>query len=197
MPENRSNELESARLRLGVNKKQMAALLRITPEWYSRVINTPGAASDDLLLRLDQVLRERGLESRSSGAVREDAVPYGSPATRSTCEQYFRERCDEAQESGDPNAWPHLLMLLRKAIPPGFLPQTLRPKEETIQQMRELAVSPQVEPETRALLVEILARLDGQSGSTGTVPSELMARVHELERDTAGDASGKSRKSAS
>lgn len=143
MPENSPNPLETARLRLGVNKKDMAALLRITPEWYSRVINGPGLVSEDLLLRLGQVLRDRGLEEGSS--VREESgAAYGRPAVRSDCETYFRARCDEAQESADPNAWPYMLMLLRQALPPGFIPRARQPR-------------PQYPPQVEALLKRIEA----------------------------------------
>lgn len=39
----------------------MAAALKITPEWLSKIINGHVTGSDDIGLRLDVLLRERGL----------------------------------------------------------------------------------------------------------------------------------------
>lgn len=57
-------------------------------------------------------------------AVREEEVgAYGRPADRAACEAYFRARCDEAEASGDPNAFPYIAKTLERALPPGEFAQ--------------------------------------------------------------------------
>ena len=77
------NRIEAASLRLGLNQQQAAALLGISPEWMSKIVRGHVAGSSDIGLRLNAVLRSRGIdpasiESSSTLAVAEEPAPYES-----------------------------------------------------------------------------------------------------------------------
>jgi len=68
---------------LALNQQQMAALLKITPEWLSKIARGHVAGSEDIGLRLDAALRSQGIEPTSilglapSHILAEDPAPYG------------------------------------------------------------------------------------------------------------------------
>lgn len=63
---------------LGLQNQEMARELRISPEWYSKVVNGKRPASIDLVLRLDDLVRRRGIEQRLSQFKRERARDIGA-----------------------------------------------------------------------------------------------------------------------
>lgn len=134
--------LEEAQRALGLNNRRLAAELRVSEFWLSKVLNGRKPASGDLMLRLDDLLRRRGkLEPGSShlksGGKRSEAVDeppasyetvasripqQRSPSTREDCENLFQRILDAAELSNDPNAFPaiyvHLQDGLAKKWPP-------------------------------------------------------------------------------
>jgi transcriptional regulator with XRE-family HTH domain len=60
---------------LGLQNQEMARELRITPEWYSKVVNGKVVGSLDLLLRLDDLVRRRNIEHRLSQFKRAPILP--------------------------------------------------------------------------------------------------------------------------
>jgi transcriptional regulator with XRE-family HTH domain len=57
--------LKKAQAKLGLKNYEMAAELRITPEWYGKITGGKAEPSDDLRLRLDELLRRRKIELSS------------------------------------------------------------------------------------------------------------------------------------
>ncbi len=81
------SRIEAASAKLGLNQQQTAALLRISPEWLSKITRGHVAGSEDIGLRLDAALRARGIEPASiesastSAQVAEDPGPYFATGT--------------------------------------------------------------------------------------------------------------------
>lgn len=59
------DSLKKAQAALGLKNYEMAAELRITPEWYGKITGGKAEPSDDLRLRLDELLRRRKIELSS------------------------------------------------------------------------------------------------------------------------------------
>jgi hypothetical protein len=82
------SRIEAASARLSLNQQQTAALLRISPEWLSKITRGHVAGSDDIGLRLDAALRSRGInpdsimDEGSSGQLAEDPAPYHAGPVR-------------------------------------------------------------------------------------------------------------------
>lgn len=113
----------------------MASQLRVSEHWYSKITNGHRPISDDLMLRLDDLLRRSGVvlgSTLNSGdkpatLVEEPRVTFGrvasriplqrSPSTRKDCEDYVQTLLDRAELSDDPNAWPVIHTRLKKQFP--------------------------------------------------------------------------------
>ena len=123
------HRIEAASAKLGLNQQQTAALLRITPEWLSKITRGHVAGSEDIGLRLDAALRARGIEPASiksgsiSGQLAEDPAPYfatgTAPAepTAKDCMEHLREYLGGAQQH--PGGVGYTYNLLRKHLPLG------------------------------------------------------------------------------
>lgn len=72
-------QIELVRRRLQLNSQEMAAELRITPEWYSKIVNQKARVSDDLLLRLGDLARRRSIEITST---KPDPGPTGQSSVK-------------------------------------------------------------------------------------------------------------------
>lgn len=122
--------------KLGLKGYQMAEELRITPEWYSKLIRGKEPLSEDIQLRLDDFQRRKKLElstiypagkkGRDFGVNEHGPTPMvasrlslapGAPSTRADCEVYFAELLDAAERSGNPNAFPVVHDRLKKKFP--------------------------------------------------------------------------------
>lgn len=62
------DRLLAAREALGFTAAQLAKELRITPEWVSKIMRGHVVGSDDIHLRLDVLLRSKGIEPSSISA---------------------------------------------------------------------------------------------------------------------------------
>lgn len=117
--------LEATRAKLGLNKKQMAARLEISPEWYGMIVSGKRPVTRDVMLRHDDVLRREiefssGLADSHQAAVRSGArepVGYPHPSTRADCQIYFQALIEAAAGSGNPNAFPVIHDRLLKLFP--------------------------------------------------------------------------------
>jgi hypothetical protein len=137
---NPTDRIEEAQRQLNFNNRQMAAELHVSEHWYSKVVNHHRPASDDLMLRLDDLLRRRKLVSgtrpiephlktggKPAGVVEEPRGNYRqvasripqqrAPSTRQDCEAYAQQLLDAAELSEDPNAWPVIHDRLKKKFP--------------------------------------------------------------------------------
>jgi hypothetical protein len=139
--------LQGAQKLLDMSSRQLAGELRVSEFWLSKVFNGHKPASDDLMLRLDDLLRRRKLVldtnpksgGRRAAAVEEPGGRYDTvasripqqrtPSTRMDCETYVRELLDAAEASNDPNAWPVILHRLRRDFPLTEWPPS--PPEDT------------------------------------------------------------------
>ena len=123
------HRIVAASAKLGLNQQQTAALLRITPEWLSKITRGHVVGSEDIGLRLDAALRARGIEpdsiesTSSDGQVAEDAGPYfatGAPPrdpTAKDCMDHLREFLVSAQQH--PGGLGYTYNILRKHLPIG------------------------------------------------------------------------------
>lgn len=115
---------------------QMAAELRITPEWYSRLSRGKEPISHDIQLRLNDLVRRKKHGATSITGVgheppratfRKNGPPPmvasritpapGAPSSRADCEVYFAELLDAAERSGNPNAFPVIHDRMKKQFP--------------------------------------------------------------------------------
>jgi len=114
----------------------MAEELRITPEWYSKLIRGKEALSEDIQLRLSDLERRKKTElgtiypaggTDRASHVGEDGPPMvasrlspapGAPSTRADCEVLFADLLDAAARTGNPNAYPFVYDWLFNNFPP-------------------------------------------------------------------------------
>lgn len=82
------DRLQAAQKHLRLTGTQLAAGLRITPEWLSRIYTGKAEGSSDLELRLDAFLTQKGIDPRSileiePTSIAEDSpqAPYGTAQT--------------------------------------------------------------------------------------------------------------------
>ncbi len=82
------DRIERAQKAFSLSAIEMAAGLRITPEWLSKIMNGHVEGSDNIGLRLDEFVRQRGVEPSSlakvegtSTHVAETPAGYGPAAT--------------------------------------------------------------------------------------------------------------------
>jgi len=140
------DRLQDALKALDIPKQEMASELRITPEWLSKILNGHHQGSEDIGLRLEDLLRRRGIESTSikrdsgntriptagSGTRRSDKPPrYGLTEpdsgaiekrmpNRADCEALFRRILDAAEREGSPENVPVLYRLMKKHLASEF-----------------------------------------------------------------------------
>jgi len=136
---NQTDRLIAVQTELRLSNREMAAELRVSEHWYSKLVNRHRTPSEDLVLRLDEMLRRRNLSGSKfelthlktgglASRVAETVAPYSGavasrlpqkrePSTRADCEGYFSQLMDAADLSDDPNAWPVILHRLKKQFP--------------------------------------------------------------------------------
>jgi transcriptional regulator with XRE-family HTH domain len=103
-----------AQQKLGLNNQELAAELRITPEWIGKILNGKAAGSDDIGLRLEELLRRRGLEVSS--------IPH-SPSYQKLSVQETSAPPDDPRFSGSETPSP-------MRIQPGFAAPAREPSEQ-------------------------------------------------------------------
>ena len=86
------DRIRAAQAELKLNAQQMAAQLRITPEWLSKIMNGRVQGSDDIGLRLDDLRRRAGIESGSIGhTVLSSSAVCETPGVYGTADTLRRE----------------------------------------------------------------------------------------------------------
>lgn len=120
-------DLKAARERLGLNKKDMARLLELTPEWYGIIESGKKPISRDTAVRLELLIRNRLEPSSSQSRSEESQASFGvvksllkypkEPSDRSDCERYFQQLMDAAEASDNPNVFPVIHDRLQKQFP--------------------------------------------------------------------------------
>lgn len=122
--------LEATRFKMQLSKKRMAALLKISPEWYGKIVSGKKEVSNDVMLR-HSVLLMGNLDLDSSPAGGNElkkpvlvhspgagkAELMDGPSTREDCEMYFLAIIQAASTSGNPNAFPVIHDRLTKQFP--------------------------------------------------------------------------------
>jgi len=120
-------DLKATRTRLGLNKKDMARRLELTPEWYGMLERGKKPLSKDIRLRLEHLIRHQLESSSSISRLEESQASFGvvksllntpkEPSNRGDCERYFQRLLDAAEESDNPNAYPVIYDRLQKKFP--------------------------------------------------------------------------------
>jgi len=138
---NHLDRIKEVQRQLDLTNRQMAVELRVSEFWYSKIVNGHRPASDDLLLRLDDLMRRKNIVVGTSPAITDHLKLGGKlatveeapgdrykavasrlsqqriPSTRLDCEDYVRQLLDAAEASDNPNAWPVIHDRLLKKFP--------------------------------------------------------------------------------
>ena len=121
------DRLIAAQQKLGLNNQTMAAALRITPEWLSKILNDKAAGSDDIGLRLDDLLRHHGVEPSlipPGKTVEEPPASYGQPSRNAQLVAELRERFQRLLTAAGDDAerlyWISAQLREHLAIPMGW-----------------------------------------------------------------------------
>lgn len=102
----------------------MAAELRITPEWYGKILSAKEAGSGDIGLRLDELLRRKKIEPSSIyeqtdsaiGALHEPPSIYAAGDTTGKIRQHIEQLITLA--AGDPHRLGWLLEQMKSHLAP-------------------------------------------------------------------------------
>lgn len=122
--------LEATRFKMQLTKKRMAALLKISPEWYGKIVSGKEEVSPNVLLRHSFLLMGNVEADSSFTGGHEPGKPVlvhsagpgkaelvDGPSTREDCERYFLAVIQAASTSGNPNAFPVIHDRLTKQFP--------------------------------------------------------------------------------
>lgn len=118
-----SERTERLAVSLGVNLTALPEKIGVAPSVFFGARSGKVAISGKTWRKLERAEAEA---ARASGSVAVEETPQGYAQgrvlgdARAACEAYFRERVREAETSRNPHAWSHMLVQLRRALPPGI-----------------------------------------------------------------------------
>jgi transcriptional regulator with XRE-family HTH domain len=119
--------VRSIREALGISQEELARRVMVSRNYVSLIESGHKTPSPRLMSAIKALIIPHQAPAAHKVTVTTllDAVceevgyDVTAPASRATCEAYFRARCDEAEASGDPNVFPYILKTLERALPPG------------------------------------------------------------------------------